>query len=135
MSYANGNGAARPVIVVRGRSLAHRTKLSKQQRAVIAADIFDGAKQYQQTRRELTLLLGVSGAMIDRARRLTAEQRQRVASGLVSLAHFDKSPRPLALPKPGNGTAIDDKTLFDVIAAAGIDRVLSIAANVDQARH
>jgi hypothetical protein len=79
MSNSNGNGAARPV-VVRGAGLAHRTKLSKSMRAVIAADIFDGIKCHQPTRRELTMLLDVSGNMIDRARRLSPAARQQAAA-------------------------------------------------------
>jgi hypothetical protein len=134
MTYSNGNGAARPAGVVSGRSLAHRTKLSKSQRAVIAADIFDDIKRHKPTRRELTMLLGVSGSMIDRARRLSPAARHAIMSGSVTLGYYAQPARPLALPKPGNGP-IDDKTLFDVIATAGVDRVLSIAANVDQARH
>jgi hypothetical protein len=139
MSYANGNGAARPVVVVRGRSLALRTKLTKTERALLAADVYDGTKRYQPTRRELAVLFGVSGNMIDRARRLTAEQRQLITNGWVSsLAYFDPWPRPLALPKPAPtveiNSIIDDETIRTMTAAAGVDRVVDIAAALEAAQ-
>jgi len=49
----NGNRSARPV--VRGASIAHRRKLTKSQRAVLAADILDGRRIYQPTRVDLAL--------------------------------------------------------------------------------
>jgi hypothetical protein len=120
--------------VERGASLAQR-KLTKSQRAAMAADVFDGRTVYQPTRRELSGIFGVSSGYIDRARQLSLEKRQVVVEGRAGLARFNPPAHRPAMPKLGNGTSIDDKMLFDVIAAAGVDRVLGIAANVDQARH
>ena len=85
-SYPTNNQTARPV--ARGVSLAHQTKLSKSQRAVIAADIFDGIRRYQPTQCDLATLLGISTTMIVSARRLSPAARQQIMAGLVTLAHY-----------------------------------------------
>jgi hypothetical protein len=72
MSNSNGNGAARPV----ERGASRRRKRSKSQRAVIAADIFEGRRSYQPNRRELSAIFDVSTVMIDIARKAA---RQRAA--------------------------------------------------------
>jgi hypothetical protein len=85
--YLNGNRAARPV-VARGVSLAHQTKLSKSQRAVLAADILDGRRVYQPTRVELATLVGVSAPMIVKAQSLSPAARAMIAKGLATLSNF-----------------------------------------------
>jgi hypothetical protein len=89
----NGNGSAR-IRVERGISLAHQTRLSKSQRAVIAADILDGARLYQPTRVDLVGLLNVSVSMIDQAQRLSPAARTRIANGKATLATFKEHPAP-----------------------------------------
>jgi len=89
---------------------------------------------YEPTQRELSLLYGVSVSSINRATQLSAEQRPAVAAEQAKLPA--PVARPLALPKPnGNGNLMDDATLFVIVRNAGVDKVLSIAAQVDQAAH
>ena len=85
----NGNGSAR-FRVERGISLAHQTRLSKSQRAVIAADILDGVRLYQPTRVDLVGLLNVSVSMIAQAQCLSPAARDRIANGKATLATFKK---------------------------------------------
>ena len=93
-SSANGNGSAR-FRVARGVSLAHQTRLSKSQRAVIAADILDGFRRYLPTRVDLVGLLNVSVSMIAQAQCLSPAARDRIANGKATLATF-KTPKPIA---------------------------------------
>jgi hypothetical protein len=102
---------------------------SKPQRAVIAADIFDGIAIYQPSQGELAWLFDVGAGLIKRARQLPPEQRQAVAEGRATL------PRPAPSRPKGNGTSADEQTLFNMIAAIGIEKVLTIAAAVEQAQH
>jgi hypothetical protein len=132
MYNKSGNGGASPPRVERGKSLAHRTRDTKQQRAVRAADIYDGLTVYQPTQAELASIYEVSVALINRARQLAPEQRKRVAQGRARL------PRPghrLALLKPRTNGASDEQTLFDMIATVGVEKALTIAASVEQAQH
>jgi hypothetical protein len=85
-SYSTGAQTARPV--ARGVSLAHQTKLTKSQRAVIAANIFDGLFAYQPSQVELAKLLGVSAPMVVKARRLSPAAREQIAAGKATLATF-----------------------------------------------
>jgi hypothetical protein len=127
----NGNGHASPK-VERGASLAQR-KLTKSQRAALAANVFDGRTTYQPTRRELSGIFGVSGGYIDRARQLPPEKRQVVIEGRASLSRFNSSARRPLRPKPHNGaTTVDDATLTAMVRVAGIERVLSIASAVER---
>jgi hypothetical protein len=133
MFSLSANGTASPPHVERGKSLAHRTKDTKQQRAAKAANVADGLAVYQPTQAELAWIYEVSVTLINRARQLPPDQRKRVAQGRASL------PRPahrLALLKPKtNGTSADEQTLFNMIAAVGVEKALTIAAAVDQAQH
>ena len=132
MSNLSANGTASPPTVERGKSLAHRTKDTKQQRAAKAANVYDGMAVYQPTQAELASIYEVSVALINRARQLAPEQRKRVAQGRARL------PRPghrLALLKPRTNGASDEQTLFDMIATVGVEKALRIAAAVEQAQH
>ena len=82
----NGNRSARPV--VRGASIAHRRKLTKSQRAVLAADILDGRRIYQPTRVDLATLIGVSAPMIVEAQKLSPAARAMITNGVATLASF-----------------------------------------------
>jgi hypothetical protein len=139
MVTGNGNGAARPPRVEHGHSLAHR-HLNKHQRAVIAADVEDGLAVYQPSRQELRQLLKVNAEYIRRARQLTPGQRRAILAGRNRHHPAISSPpvRTLALPKPaetnGNGK-LPDATLFDIVRNEGIERILNVAATVEQAQH
>jgi hypothetical protein len=131
MSNLSVNGTASRPRVERGKSLAHRTKDTKQQRAAKAADIYDGLAVYQPTQTELASIYEVGVALINRARQLLPEQRKRVAQGRASLP---RPTRQLALFKPKtNGTSADDQ-LFNMIATVGVEKALTIAAAVEQAQ-
>jgi hypothetical protein len=124
------NGTASPPRVERGKSLAHRTLATKAQRAVKAANVYDGLTVFQPTQVELARIYGVSVSLIMRARQLSLEQRKRVALGLASL------PRPAQYlaPLKTSGASVDERSLYDLIANVGVEKVLTIAAAVDQAR-
>jgi hypothetical protein len=85
--YLNGNMVARPA-VERGVSLAHRTKLTKSQRAALAAEILDGRRIYQPTRVDLATLMDVSAPMIVAAQRLSPAARQMIIKGVAALSDF-----------------------------------------------
>ena len=130
MGTLEANGAARPKIE-RGVSVAHRQD-TKQQKAARAANVSDGLARYQPTDVELARLYGVSVTLINRAKQLLPEAREAVAEGR---AHLPQPVRVLTLAKPaaGNGQTIADAVVFDVVRKAGIERVLTIAAAVEQA--
>jgi hypothetical protein len=124
---ANGNGHA-ALKVERGASLAKR-KLSKSQRAVIGANIADGLVAYQPTRLAIAADLGVSAVYVARAQRLTPEQRRMVREGRIGLNRIKPSTRRAC----SNGVAlIDDITLTEMVRAAGIERVLTVASAVER---
>jgi hypothetical protein len=126
-AFRNGNGHATQK-VERGAGLALR-KLSKSQRAVRAANVYDGIAIFQPTRRQLAAAFGVSEIYIDRARRLPPEKRHAIAEGRYGLSRLN----PTARPKPGNGAAIvDDVTLTAMVRAVGIEKTLSIASAVER---
>ena len=121
MHYANGNGAARPLVVVRAVSLAHTTTLSNSQRATIAANVLDGFAHYEPTQVELSKALDVSVPMIESARRLSPSSRQMVIDGKVKLGHYAKPPRDAIA------------TLRAIIKRIGVDRTVDIAAAMEAA--
>jgi hypothetical protein len=125
----NGNVHATPLRVERAAGLALR-KLTKSQRAVRAANTYDGIAVVQPTRSQLALMFGVSHGYIDRARKLSPEKRQAVLAGRIGLSRITP---PTRRPKSGNGSAaINDDTLTDMVRAAGIEKVLAIAATVER---
>jgi hypothetical protein len=121
-------------------SLAHQTKLSKSQRAVIAANIFDGIFAFQPTQVELAKLLGISVPMVDKARRLSPAAREQIAKGKATLATFKTPP---AMPKSttiksvvidiNKSFAVSDDILRKIIAARGVDHVVDVAAAMEAA--
>jgi hypothetical protein len=140
MVTTNGNGGATATPrVIRGASVAHQD-LDKRQRACLTAEVLEGAANYQPTRKELAQLLGVSGNYIDAARKLSPERRRAIIEGRddTSFAALLNPPEPqFALPMPAssiatNGEAIDDNTLFNIVATAGVDRVLTTAVEVER---
>jgi hypothetical protein len=110
MFNQKSNGDARTLRVVRGVSLAHR-RLNAYQRAVIAADILDGRVVYQPTEQELARSLKVSVPYIERARRLTPDQRRHLAIStmpapmqqLKAAAKVSKTLAKLRMPQMWNG--------------------------------
>jgi hypothetical protein len=85
-----------------GRSLAHRSKLTASQRAVIVANIDDSVIPYQPTQAELAKALKVSLPMVHRAKRLSPLARQHVMSGKVTVGHYAKpaDPKPVIINEP-----------------------------------
>jgi hypothetical protein len=135
MSSVNGNRPAR-AIVERG---ARRRKRTKSQRAVIAADIFEGRRSYRPNRRELAAIFDVSTVMIDIARKLPPAARQCVANDEGCIGQFAYPNRPASAatngaPALSNGASPSNQALFDLITAAGVERVLDVAAAVEAAQ-
>ena len=138
-SYSTGNQTARPV--ARGASLAHQTKLSKSQRAVLAANVYDGLFAYQPSQVELAKMLGISVPMVAKARRLSPAARERITEGKATLATFEAPP---AMPKSttiksvvndiNKSFAVSDDILRKIIAARGVDHVVDVAAAMEAAQ-
>ena len=124
LQYMNGN---RPAIT--GASLAQlRRHMSAPARAVLAADIVDGRIILQGlTAKSIAALVGVSVGCVDRALRLTPDQREQVRRG----------DRPLVVPrtrKPARSFdwgAVDDEVIVEAIRRIGIDRALSAAVEAE----
>jgi hypothetical protein len=140
MYSANGNGGATAAPrVIRGVSVVHQ-RLDKRQRAAIAADVLAALAVFQPSVRQLSILLAVSTAYISVAARFSPEKRRAIIEGHdnTAFAALLSPPEPrLALPMPAssiatNNEAIDDNTLFDIVVTAGIDRVLTAAAEVER---
>jgi hypothetical protein len=130
--YANGHSAATifppTTAVLTGASLAHR-RLDKRQRAVLAADIFDG-QRYLPSKKELVHLFGVSLPYIEIALRLTPDLRRAILNGrsTVSFVDLARSPRQLKLPMCAS---ITNQQLEHVIRIAGVERALAAACAVE----
>jgi hypothetical protein len=132
MVTLSANGTSSPPRVERGKSLAHRTRDTKQQRAAKAADIYDGLTVYQPTQAELAWIYEVSVTLINRARQLLPEHRKRVAQGRAILP---RPGHPPALSKLKANGASDEQALFNMIATVGVEKALTIAAAVEQTQH
>jgi hypothetical protein len=129
MLTGNGNGTASPQ-VERGASLAHR-KSSKPQRAVAAANIYDGLTVYQPTQRELAGIYGVSVSLINRARQLSPERRKAIVQGRIGLPPLPAT--RLALPAPKHVEKMGEADLVNLVRRIGVNRVLEAAVAVEAA--
>jgi hypothetical protein len=115
--------------------VAHRTKLTKSQRAVHAANIGDGVAVFQPTQIELAKAFGVSVPMVQAAKRLSPSARQAVLDGKATLASFANKPSALKSLKmlANNLVANDDETLRAIIKRRGVDHVIDVTATMDVA--
>ena len=114
LQYTNGHRRA-----ISGASLAQlRRRMSAPERACLGADIIDGRVILQGlTAKAIAALVGVSVGSVDRALRLTPEQREQVKRG----------DRPLVLPRayaPTDAGCMSDDMLVEVVRRVGIDRAL-----------
>ena len=116
-----------------GKGLSHR-KLDKRQRAVIAANACDGIVDIDLSNRQIAELFGVSISYIWIARQLSSEERAAILSGKDTTSFHDLA-KHLALPAPkknGNGHALDDAALLEIVRTAGVNRVLDAAVKADK---
>ena len=130
----NGNGTILPPTpnkVITGVSLVHR-KLSKTQVAVLAANVEDGLTRYVQTNAEVAASFGVSQTYIDKARRLTPEQREAILRGWDTRSLAELMPRRPALVPAPNCASLTNLQLEHVIRIVGIERVLEAAVQVER---
>jgi hypothetical protein len=131
-SYINGRSAAiLPLRTIRGHSLAH-CQLTKQQRAVLAADVIDGLAAFVPSHKEVATIFGVSTPYINVARRLSPGKRAAILKGwdptsFTDLVHPQQ--RQLRVP---NCASITNSYLETVIRAVGVDRALEAAVQVER---
>jgi hypothetical protein len=131
-SYINGRSAAiLPLRTIRGHSLAH-CQLTKQQRAVLAADVIDGLAAFVPSHKEVATIFGVSTPYINVARRLSPGKRAAILKGwdptsFADLVHPQQ--RQLRVP---NCASITNSYLETVIRAVGVDRALEAAVQVER---
>jgi hypothetical protein len=140
MDYRSKNGNGGAVIlpptpqVLRGQSLAHRN-LDARKRACLAADVIDGMVRFVPTQKELAAIFDVNVVYIELARRLSLHKRAAIVRGLdrTSFAELSKPQRQLQLKLPAPHCAsITNAYLENVIRTVGIERMLEIAAAVEQ---
>jgi hypothetical protein len=117
---------------ITGRYLAHNHH-NRVVRAFLAGDLALGARQLiKPTLVQAALLAGVNRTYAFWATKRMAE-RAEIEAGRIPLVP--------AMPRPnGNGSAlvsdaIDDAVVFDLVRNVGIEKVLTIAAAVEQAQH
>jgi hypothetical protein len=135
MYTTNGNGGTTAIgrRRVSARSLLQQD-LNQSRLAAILASVLEHEADYRPTARELAQYHHVPEAYIRLARTWSPEKRQAVASGKDATgisALLNLSNVPLALPKPTTNSKPDDAALFAIVREAGIDRVLTIAAAVE----
>jgi hypothetical protein len=120
--------------VITGVSLVHR-RLSKAQRAVLAANVIDGLARYVPTNQQVYADFGVSQPYVDIARRLTPQRREAILQGedRTSFATLVNPPRQMSLAMPviPNMRVITDADLEQMIRAVGLERALAVAVQVE----
>jgi hypothetical protein len=120
--------------VITGVRLVHR-RLSKAQRAVLAADVIDGLARYVPTNQQVCADFGVSQPYVDIARKLTPGRRKAILQGedKTSFATLMNPPRQLSLAGPviPNMRVITDADLEQMIRAVGFERALAVAVQVE----
>jgi hypothetical protein len=125
LQYTNGHRRA-----ISGASLAQlRRRMSAAERACLAADVVDGRVVLQGlTVKAIAALVGVNVGYVDRALRLTPEQRAEVCRGARPLV----SPRGRAPASPIDWNAINDDDLVEAVRRIGIDRALAAAVEAER---
>src|SRR5262249_44913969 len=105
-----------------------RRRMSAAERACLAADIVDGRVVLQGlTVKAIAALVGVNVGYVDRALRLTPEQRTEACRGDRPLV----APRARGPAPPIDWNAIGDDMLVEAIRRIGIDRTLNAAIAAD----
>jgi hypothetical protein len=136
----NGNGAAttpaiHPLTII-GAGLNNR-KLSKIQRAVMAADTYDGVLRLNPSQKQLAAIFNVSVTYLTIALGLPPARRAVIMRGEdpVSFAELMNPPRQLSLRGPAlpDLRLISDDELETMIRNAGVERVLEAAVAVESA--
>jgi len=124
LQYTNGTRRA-----ITGAGLAQlRRRMSAAERACLAADIVDGRVVLQGlTVKAVAALVGVNVGYVDRALRLTPQQRAEVCDGDRPLV----SPRPSADAPAFDWAKIDDATLVEAVRRIGLERTLDAAIAAD----
>jgi hypothetical protein len=133
-----GNGATTPIPpttkVITGASLAHR-QLDARQRAILVADVLDGLTVFTPSQKQFADIFGVSVPYIMAARKLSPGKRAAILRGWdsTSFAELVNPVRQLQLKLPApNCASITNLQLEHVIRAAGLDRTLEVAAEIEQ---
>jgi hypothetical protein len=141
-TYSNGGaGAATPPVTpvviptVVGTGLNNR-KLSKIQRAVMAADTYDGVLRLNPSQKQLAAIFNVSVTYLTIALGLPPARRTAIMRGEdpVSFTELMNPPRQLSLAGPviPNLKMVTDGELETMIRNAGVERVLEAAVTVER---
>jgi hypothetical protein len=119
------------VKTVTGRYLAHG-KLSKPERAVLAADLHDGtAVLGRLTIAQLARLAGVSDTYVRAAIAASPERRRRVKAGEVPLVAPPPVRRTLPLPAPAiSFAASSDDQVVNLVREIGVGRTWDAIAKI-----
>ena len=128
LNHTNGSRHA-----ITGASLAQRRRrMSAAERACLAADIIDARIVLQGlTVKAIAALVGVNVGYVDRALRLTPEQREQVSRGDRPLVS-PPTPKPVS---PIDWEAVGDDMLVDALRHIGLDRTLRAAVEVERTTH
>jgi hypothetical protein len=128
----NGNGSAtgRPRQSARSLQQQH---LDKRQLAAKLACVLEGDVELVPTARQLAQWFGVNETYIRTVRAMTPEKRHAIASGkdstsLSALIHASSVP---LLPRQIANGKLDDNALFAVVDEIGVDKTLTVAAQVE----
>jgi hypothetical protein len=97
---SSNNGNSRPLRVIRGASIAHR-RLTPQQSAVEAADVYAGRVILQPTLQQAAQIFGVSVPLIERALKLSPD-----VAAWVKMYGSHPAMRPTATQKPHAGVRL-----------------------------
>jgi hypothetical protein len=127
----NGNGSAiaRPRVVL-GRGVAHLGP-DKRVRAVLAAQVADGAVILQPSVAQLARLYSVSVAYINRARKLSPTQRRAILLDSDSVPGVFRPTLHLVSPVPVNPAPADvDEALVRMVRTFGPERVFRAIESV-----
>ena len=124
LQYTNGQRRA-----ITGASLAQlRRRLSASARACLAADLVDGRVILKGlTAKAIAGLCDVNIGYVDRALRLTPEQRSEVRRGVRPLVQ----PRTRKREPVVDWGAVDDGVIVEAIRRIGLERTLDAAVEVE----
>jgi hypothetical protein len=111
-----------PPRTISGRSLSHR-KLTIRQRAALAAQLSEGEVAFKPSVRQAAQLFGVSTSYVHAAKQLQFLQRAFIADGRDTTLPIK--------PQVTKPVTVSDARLTAIIQAVGVDRVLAMAAEVE----
>jgi hypothetical protein len=127
MSYIS-NGSHASSRTLSGASLAQKIRrMTPPQRAVMAAEILDGALIVQNlTAKSIVMIVNANMAYVCAALRSTPEQRELVKRGQRPL--IPTRARALRAPAAIDWHSVDDAALTETVRSIGIERTLSALA-------